>query len=215
MWTDEERRLLDEVKKQCLFGLYLQSRSAYINYLIYNFLVLPNIVVGGFLSVSIFTTSGGVWKIVGGALALTSTVLTGLIKHTGAAEKAQLHCLVIREYQRLIQDINMYLHSSPAATSEIIQTVRKEMDKIISMQPDPSVWMLHRFNHKYRDRFETMIIHDLEKHMVQEAMEVHYRVSRRTNMPGTDAYARHASVHLSSILTDIREGEDHILTERR
>lgn len=214
MWNEDERKLLNEVKKQCLFGLYLQSRSAYMNHMIYNFLMLPNIVIGGVLSVSIFTTNGGPWKFVGGALALTSTVLTGLVKHTGAAEKAQLHCLVVREYQRLIQDINMYLYTDVANTSEVITNIRKEMDKIISMQPDPSIWMLQRFNNKYRDKFDIMILHDFEKQMMQEATAVQQRVSQQVKISsGINPITRHTSHHLTSIMTEIRE--DHMLTERR
>lgn len=183
MWNDEERMLLNEVKKQCLFGLYLHSQSAYINHVIYNFLVVPNIVIGGVLSVSLFTAESSGWKIAGGALAITSTVLTGLVRHTGAAEKAQVHCLVMREYQRLVQDINMYLHSPIENTTEVIQNVRKEMDKIISMQPDPSIWMLRRFNNKYRTKFESMMFNDFEKGMLQEANAVNYRVSQRFMFP--------------------------------
>lgn len=179
MWTHEERLVLQELKKQCLYGLFLHSRSAYINHWINNALVFPNIVLGGILSVSIFTTSNGSWRLAGGAIALMSTVLTGFTKHVGAAEKSQLHCLVVREYQRLLQDINVFIYTNIENTDGTIQMLRKDMDKIIGIQPDPSMWVMQRFDKVYRERFEDMMFKDFEKTMVQEAATVNNRVSNQ------------------------------------
>ncbi len=178
-WTNEEQQALVEIKKQCLYGLYVHSRSACINHLINNALVVPNIIIGSVLSVSLFTTSTGPWKTAGGALALTSTILTGVTKHIGAAEKSQLHCLVVREYQRLIQDINIYLHTPVDNPMAIIQALRNDIEKIIGLQPDPSVWVLYRFDKVHRKRFESMMVHDFEKIMLHEASNVHRRISNQ------------------------------------
>lgn len=178
MWTNEELVLLTEMKKQALLGLYSQSQSAYIHHIVHNCLTVPNILMGGFLSVSLFATNAGAWKIAGGVIALASTVLTGLSKHVGAAEKAQLHCLAVREYQRLIHDINMYMHSPLGQNpNEIIQALRKDMDRVIGLQPDPSLWMMQRFHNVYRTKLEKMLFHDFEKIMLDGAQVVNNRVS--------------------------------------
>lgn len=203
-WTDEELNAIHEIKRQCLYGLYLHSRSAYVNHLLHNAIVIPNIFLGGVLSVSLFAASSAPWKIAGGAIALASTFLTGLSKHLGAAEKSQLHCLVVREYQRLIQDINVYLHTPVESAYATIQRFQKEMDKITCLQPDPSIWVMRRFHAVQLARFENMMLTDFEKTMVRDATTVHNRVSLRnfkysndTNRPRIEELEEYENVKYS------------------
>lgn len=156
VWTEEEKQILTELKKTCLIHMFLQSGSAYVNNVVHNAITLPNIGIGAVLSVSIFSTEDPKWKLASGILALTTTVLSALSRQLGASERAHLHASVAKQYQGLIRDVNMKLlmPCQQEDRSQFIITVKNEIDKLFSIQPEPSIHVMRQFERKYHKHIE-------------------------------------------------------------
>jgi hypothetical protein len=183
MWTEDEKELLNEMKRQCLIHLQLQTYSAFFNHIIYNTLVIPNIIVGGVLSISLFSTNTeGPWKTAKGILAITSTIFSTLTRQLGSGEKAQLHCTVARQYQILIRNINTHLcltSSLDSNKSIIIQNVKSEMDRLLEISPNPSylvTWRMQKRNSGFVD------VVSMEVPMMVMTNTIHQRISQYTKI---------------------------------
>lgn len=193
MWSDNEKEILMDLKKTCLIHMLLQSGSAHVNNLIQNAITVPNIVIGAVLSVSIFSATNEKWKFASGIMAVVSTILTSLGKHMGAGERAQMHCSVVRQYQALIRDINTNL-LMPNMTEEekvlFIRTTKAEIDKLFSIQPDASRWIIRDFERKYHKHVELVLypeFSNIEQTIVRNADRVSKRISKvRTEAVGAN-----------------------------
>lgn len=175
---DEYAQIL---KRQCIVNLFLQSKSARVYNLIHTLLTIPNIVIGGVMSVSIFSTSSPYWRITTGALAITSTVLTAVAKQFGAGERAQLHCAMVRQYNSLIHELNTVIHihnMSPDEKRTMIDRVRQQLNKLFDMQPEPSYYATHAYENRYKKKIEEALFEDFETAAMQNAAYVEMRLSR-------------------------------------
>lgn len=169
------------LKKQCVINLYLQSKSAKVYSMIQNILTLPNIVIGGILSVAIFSTSHDYWRLTTGALAIGSTILTSMSKHFGAGERAQMHCSMVRHYTSLIQEIDMILHMKHLSDTEkraTMDSVRQHLNKLFDMQPEPSVFAVKQYEKQYKTNIEKAMFDAFETAALQNASYVERRLSR-------------------------------------
>lgn len=177
---ESEFHVLYALKKQCLIQLHLQSSSAYMFHYIHSGMTFSNILLGSILSISLFSTSSPSWKIASGVMAITSTFLTTLSKQLGIPERAQVHCTVVRQYHSLIQDINIYIASSvhSLTVSEFIQKTKIMMDKLMDMQPVPSLWIVQRYEHKFKQSLEDLLFPEFEKNVTQRAVRWSSRASR-------------------------------------
>lgn len=184
MWTEDEQRLLLGLKKQCLIHMFLQSTSAYINHAIQSSISIPNIIIGGVLSVTIFSTTSHVWRVTTGVLAVLSTILSSLQRQLAAGERGQLHASAVRSYQMLVRDINMHLSFNMDDQEKIdfIREVKSEMDKIFTIQPDPSILALKFFQKRYSMKIETALFDDFEKMITDRQFVPTSRVSRYPKM---------------------------------
>jgi len=166
--------------------LQLQTYSAFFNHIIYNSLVIPNIVIGGVLSISTFSTkTEGPWKTVNGILAITSTMLSTLTRQLGAGEKAQLHCTIARQYQILIRNINTYMYSTTRLEtnkSNIIHSLKTDMDRLLEISPNPSYLVTWRIQKRNID------VISQEQPMMINANNIHQRISQYKKM-STDVIA--------------------------
>jgi hypothetical protein len=141
---------------------------------------IPNIAIGGVLSVTIFSTSSAHGKIATGVMAIVSTILSSLSKHIGAAEKSQIHCSVVKQYQTLIQELNIFLHSSvPDQDSQhkFVQYIKTELDKLYDMQPEPSMFAVMQFERSYKTKIEEALFSEFEEVVMRNASFVQKRVS--------------------------------------
>lgn len=178
------------LKKQCIINLYLQSKSAKIYNIINNLITFPNIIIGGIMSITIFSTSNAYWKITSGALAIASTVLSSLSKQLGAGEKAQLHCTMVRHYNSLINDLNIFTHSpnmTSADKKNTMERIRQHMNKLFDMQPEPSSWAIRDFEKRYKMFVETAMFDDFETAALRSAHYVEKRLSRIKPVSTTSA----------------------------
>lgn len=170
------------LKRQCVINLFLQSKSARVYNLIQTCLTIPNIIIGGVMSVSIFSTSSQYWRITTGALAIASTILTSVSKQLGAGERAQLHCAMVRQYNSLIQDLNMIIHmnqSVDAAEKKVlIERVRQHLNRLFDMQPEPSYFAITSYENRYKKKLEEALFEDFETAALQHAAFVEMRLSR-------------------------------------
>lgn len=164
------------LKRQCIINLFLQSKSARFYNAINTCMVVPNILIGGVLSVSIFSTSSSYWRTSTGVLAIVSTALSSLAKHIGAGERAQLHCAMVRQYSSIIQDIDMYLHGAPDA--DFIDRIRHQLGRLFDLQPQPSYFAVRQYEHKYKKDIEMAMFDEFEAVAMQNASYVAMRLSR-------------------------------------
>ena len=192
MWSEEEKNVLLNLKKHCLVHMFLQSSSAYISSTIQSIITIPNIIIGGVLSVTIFSTDSYTWKISTGVLAVLSTILSSLQKQLAAGERAQVHVAAVRQYQILVRDINIHLSFSMGQQEKIdfIREVKSEMDKIFTIQPEASMFAIKFFQNRYHTRIEDALFDDFEK-MVLGNAEVVERMTRFPRMTN-----RYSTVHL-------------------
>lgn len=182
MAEDEEKSMRDVIlmlKKQCLVHMFLQSKSASIHNIIHNSLTIPNILIGGVLSVTIFSTSNVYWKLTTGALAITSTLLSSLSKHLSSGERAHVHCVVVKEYMSLLQELNI---SIPTARDidekrKIVVHVRDQLNKLFDSQPEPSRFAVATFEQRYKQHIEAALYDDFEDMTVRSAKYVQNRIS--------------------------------------
>jgi hypothetical protein len=186
MWARNEIRALQELKRTCMVHMLLQSGSAYLNYILHNCITLPNITLGAVTSVSIFSTTDSRWRIASGVMAIGATVLTGLGRHLGSGEKAQLHASVTKQYHGIICDINTkcLMDVDSADRMRFIEHVKTEIDRLVSIQPEPSLWVVRRFEKKYNSYLANMLSPDfgnLEEHFMQAAERISKRVSSHHN----------------------------------
>lgn len=198
MWSENERQVLKELKKTCLIHMYLQSGSAFLNYILHNAITLPNIALGAVTSVSIFSTLQPQWRMASGAMAICSTVLTGLSRQLAPGERAQLHASVTKQYQSVVRNINTKLLLEPVEEERqhFIDHTKSEIDRLLSLQPEPSLWIIRRFENKYQDRVEKALYPEfahLEKEMVRNAENI----SNRVSAPRITAGAARSAYHLS------------------
>lgn len=180
------------LKKQCIINLYLQSKSAKFYNAINNLITFPNIVIGGIMSITIFSTSNTYWKITSGALAIASTILSSLSKQLGAGERAQLHCTMVRHYNSLINDLNIFTHSpcmSSADKKNTMERIRQHMNKLFDMQPEPSSWAVRNFEKRYKTFVETALFDDFETAALRSAHYVEKRLSRIKPVSSSSAQA--------------------------
>lgn len=147
--TFQTHAILEKIKMDAITHMYLQSGTAYWKNLLNNAIAIPNIVIGGILSVSIMSTTSHAWKITSGVLAVCSTILSSLSRHMKYGEEAQLHCAIVKKYNDLITDIEKYALSD-SVTPEVIQQIHAQILKIYEIQPDPSIFVVFYFNQKYK-----------------------------------------------------------------
>ena len=152
-WTASHERILVDWKKQIAICLYLQDSSMYYYQFIYNLVTIPNLIVGGVLSVSIFSAEDTTpWKVIIGVLAIFSTFLTSLNRQIGAAEKSQEHKITSRAFQCLLRNMNMTLALLPEQrphSDYYLRHVKHEIDRISDSQLDPPLLVVRMFNKKY------------------------------------------------------------------
>lgn len=167
------------LKKQCLVHMFLQSKSANIHHFINNTLTIPNIVIGGIMSVTIFSTSNYYWKIATGALAITSTILSTLSKHLSSGERAHAHCSMVKEYMTLLQDLNISVHSTTEVEErkKIIAHVRDKLHYLYDSQPEPSTYAVSLFEKRFKRNIEAALFDDFENMVLQDATYVQNRLS--------------------------------------
>ena len=182
MSTDEVTSLQEVatiLKKQCLIHLFLQSKSAGIYHRIHNMLSIPNILIGGVLSITIFSTSNVYWKVSTGVLAIISTILSSLSKHLSAGERAQLHCNVVRDYMSLLQDLNITLNAVDDVNEKkrIIADARMQLHRLFDCQPEPSTYAVSQFERKYKQNLEEILYEDFESIALKNATYIQNRVS--------------------------------------
>lgn len=169
------------LKKQCIINLYLQSKSAKVYNTIQNIITIPNIIIGGVMSVAIFSTSHDYWRITTGALAITSTILASMSKHFGAGERSQMHCSMVRHYNSLIQEIDMVLHLKDISEEEkhaTMDRVRQQLNKLFDMQPEPSMFAVRQYENQYKTKIENAMFDAFETAALQNAAYVERRLSR-------------------------------------
>lgn len=182
MEEDEEKALRDVIlmlKKQCLVHMFLQSKSASIHNIIHNSLTIPNIMIGGILSITIFSTSNTYWKVTTGALAITSTLLSSLSKHLSSGERSHVHCNAVKDYMSLLQELNV---SIPTASSieekrKILERVRDSLNKLYDSQPEPSRFAVATFESRYKKNIEEALYDDFEDMTIRSATYVQNRIS--------------------------------------
>lgn len=159
--------MLEQLKKVCVLNMYVQSSSAHVYDIINNLLTIPNIIVGGVMSVSIFSTNCGPTRVASGILAIVSTILSSLTKQIGAGERAQQHCFVVKEYHSLIRniDVNMMLERSlePNDRELFIREVQNEIDRLYMVQPEPSWFAIRQFEKRYRN-IDTLFFPEIERY---------------------------------------------------
>lgn len=180
--NDEETSMRDVVltlKKQCLVHMFLQSKSASIHNIIHNSLTIPNIVIGGILSITIFSTSNSYWKATTGALAIASTLLSSVSKHMSSGERAHVHCGVVKEYMSLLQDLNIAIPTCRDIEEKrrIIVHVREQLNKLFDSQPEPSRFAVSIFEQRYKKNIEAALYDDFEDMTVRSATYVRNRIS--------------------------------------
>lgn len=181
-WTHNERQVLEDMKKTCLIHMYLQSGSAFQNYLLNNFITLPNIILGAVTSVSLFSTSDASWRIASGVMAICSTILTGLSRQMSPGEKAQLHSSITNQYQTIIRNINMkmMLDVTSDEKQRWIDQVKNDIDRLISIQPQPSIIVIRQFEKKYHSQIENIMYPEFagfEELIIKKAEIINKRVS--------------------------------------
>lgn len=180
--NEEDVRQLNEIavqlRKQCLIHLYLQSTSATLCHTIHNLISIPNIIIGGVLSITIFSTSNPVWKITTGMLAISSTVLSSLAKNLSPGERAHLHCNVVREYMSLLQDLNtVHTTTDVEEKKKVVVGVRAQLHKLFDIQPEPSKYAVIQFEKKYKKNIQDALYEDFETITVRNAASVQSRLS--------------------------------------
>lgn len=163
------QNILDQLRRDAIIHMYLQSGSAHYNNVLNNCLVLPNIVIGGVVSVSIFSTSSTTWKVTSGVLAIASTVLSSLARQTKAAEQAQLHCSVVKRYSEIIRRIDILYQKPGAVTDAVINEVRRDLDQLMTVQPGPSIYAKWAFSRNFGnvDRVMYPMLQSMALHRVQ------------------------------------------------
>lgn len=144
-------RILSQLRRDAIIHMYLQSGSAHFNNVLNNCFVFPNIVIGGIVSVSIFSTSSTSWKVTSGVLAIASTILSSLARQTKAAEQAQLHCSVVKRYAEIIRRIDILIQNPGSVTDGIINEIRRDLDQLLTVQPGPSVYAKWAFSRNFGD----------------------------------------------------------------
>jgi hypothetical protein len=153
-------------------------------------MTVPNIVIGGILSIAIFSSSSTEWRIVKGVLAISSTILTSLSKHVCAGEKSQLHCNVVRQYMALIQELNIFLHTSNNNTHEanikFVDHMREQLNKLYDLQPKANSIVVARFEKKYKKSMEEALYSEFEDLVMKNATYAEHRLSRFKQKPSTE-----------------------------
>lgn len=194
MWVENELRILGELKRTCLVHMILQSKSAYLNHTIHNIITIPNIFLGAVTGISIFSTSNEAWRVTAGAMAICSTVLTGLSRQLGPGERAQLHASVTKQYHSIVRDINMKQLMDIVVYEEkqrFIEHTKNEIDRLLSLQPEPSMWVVRCFEKKYKALIDGSFYPDFdeaEEELMQKAETVSNRVSTHTNKKASSSY---------------------------
>jgi hypothetical protein len=172
------------LNRQCIIHLFLQSKSARIYNFVQSCITVPNIVIGGIMSISIFSTTSEYWRLTTGGLAIATTILSSLSKHVAAGERAQLHCSVVRQYQSLIQEIDAYiqmLRTQPPNTTEkryLMDRVHQHLNRLYDIQPEPSYWAINDYEKRYKKKLEEALFDELESAALQNAAYVQLRLSR-------------------------------------
>lgn len=163
MWTDSQRTLLEELRRECMVHMQLQSASTYANIQINNSVMIPNLILSAAASVTVFTTTSHAWRIVSGVLSMCSTILTAIAKQLGAGERAQLHAATVKKYQRIMRRIAMLLvNDVPLDKAEaIINEIHLELENIVTSQPDPSMVAVHDFKRRFGVDVHRMLYPDI------------------------------------------------------
>lgn len=168
VWNPDEIEMLDQLKRICTYNMYVQSSSAQIYDRMNSFLTIPNIVLGGVMSVTIFSSKGMINMLFNGILAVFSTILSSLIKHIGAGERAQQHCFVVKEYHSIVRniDVNVLYDGGEFVNREsFIRDVQGEIDRLYMVQPEP-IWLALRwFEQKYKKGLdEALVFPEVERY---------------------------------------------------
>lgn len=176
--SKDDRDYAHMLRRQCIINLFLQSKSARIYGLLQTCITIPNIVIGGVMSITIFSTTSPLWRVATGGLAIASTILTSLSKQLGAGERAQLHCAMVRQYNSLIQELNTYIHASSSRGDHQMDRIRQQMNKLFEMQPEPSYFAINTYEKRYKRNIEEALFDELETVAMQNAAYVELRLSR-------------------------------------
>jgi hypothetical protein len=165
-WTADEVDMIEQMKRVCVINMFVQSSSAHIFDVAHNLLTIPNIVVGGVMSVSLFSTDCGKTKVAAGVLAIVSTILSSLTKQISAGERAQQHCFVVKEYHSLIRNIDVTMtldKRDPYEKEKFIRDVQLELDRLYMVQPEPS-WLAIRWFEKRYKNIEVAFFPEIERY---------------------------------------------------
>lgn len=183
-WTEEEKKMMHQLKKTCLIQLVLQTGSAYVNQTIHNAITLPNIAIGAVLSISIFSTTNRSWRISSGVLAVATTILSAISRQLGAGEKAQMHATVARQYYGLIRLINMksLMKLSANERTQFLLSTHSEIDKLFAIQPTPALHTIWEYERKYRAHIDLALspeYNNLEDSFLRNAQRITQRMSKQ------------------------------------
>lgn len=200
-WSEQDVKVLRELQKSCLVHLYLQSKSAYMFHVLNNLIVIPNILIGAVLSVSLFSMQNERWKIMSGVLAIICTFLSSIGKHISAGEKSQLHCHIARQYERLYRDIklNMNLITDGSQQHFFVTSVKTEIDKVFSTQPDPPLSVIRYFEKTHKKNVESILHPEMEefaKEIFTQSMRITNRISKYVKK---DSINEASSIELPSV----------------
>lgn len=157
-WTEEQQQFLRDIEIECVTHMHLQSGSAYTYNIIHNCINIPTIMLGAVTSVTIFSTTSQAWKIATGIMSITSTILTAISKQV-VGERVQHHVTSVRQYHGIIRRIRMYSIEEPSEQecSQILSQLHLELEKIISVQHDPSYFAVRYFQNKYNVAIESLL----------------------------------------------------------
>jgi hypothetical protein len=167
-WTNEEIDMLEQLKRVCVINMFVQSSSAQVCSLMHNILTVPNIFIGGLLSVSLFgydqCSHGHGWiKIGSGIMAITSTILSSLVRQMSCTEQAQQHCFVVKEYHSIIRKINTNMALDNINKDVFIREMQSELDRLYLVQPEPSWFAVRQFENRFQD-LDSMLYPEIERY---------------------------------------------------
>lgn len=206
-WKKEELEVIEQMKRTCVVNMYMQSSSAHVCSLIHNLLTIPNIIVGGVMSVSLFSSHDEKSRIAAGVLAVLSTVLSSLTKQLSAGERAQQHCSLVKEYHAVIRNIEVTLavEDDEFELEAFIRSIQEEINRLYILQPEPSWLATKRFERKFRCAEHSIMFPEIVKYATQVVgMQLHVPPSPipRTGRASVDSgsAARRSNPALQSIL---------------
>lgn len=186
---------LEKMKLDAITHMYLQSGTAYFKHLVNDLITIPNIIIGGVMSVSIMTAHDPRWVIAQGVLAVSSTILSALSRHMKAGEESLLHAAVVKQYNELVLDIEKIMLTETIST-EIVNEMHTQLKKIYTSQPDPSMVVVSMFNKKFIS--VPYVLHpeleSIAKSRAQDSISVlHKYIANRQRCPKMKPFPRESN----------------------